>query len=275
MPAAQTRPRHLIGSFDKGLRILELVVTSDHPLRLQDVANAIGIDKSSALRFMATLQRHGLVERQTRGKTFVAGPKLALWSSNLQAGTVIAEAVRPSLRKLTEMTRQTSHLALLRDDRVVLVEVMPSEGPVAVRQTPGDWDPLYCSAVGKAILAFLPIVEQRELIDRIAFRELTPATTGSPEALRIELRAVVRDRLAYDEAENNPQVSCMAAPVLDRSGYPVASIGISMISALHPGGIRRQRAIAAAVKQMAEEVTRHLHGAPGPTAPSRRVFPGS
>lgn len=247
-----------IGSFDKGLSILELLVTSEQPLRLQDVANAIGIDKSSALRFMTTLLSHGLVERHPRDKTFSVGTKLLMWSKNLKGGNVIIETARPHLRRLTQMTRQTSHLATLRDDRVMLVEVMPSESAVSVRQTPGDLDPLYCSAVGKAILAFLPPIEQRKLIDRIAFRELTPATIASPEMLRIELRNVVHERLAYDEAENNPQISCIAAPVLDRSGYPIASLGISVVTALHSGGIRQQRAMAAAVRQVADEVTREM-----------------
>lgn len=248
-----------IGSFDKGLSILELLVTAEQPLRLQDVANAIGIDKSSALRFMTTLLSHGLVERHPRDKTFSVGTKLLMWSKNLKGGNVILEAARPHLRRLMQMTRQTSHLATLRDDRVVLVEVMPSESAVSVRQTPGDLDPLYCSAVGKAILAFLPPVEQRKLIDRIAFRELTPSTIASPEMLRIELRNVVHKRLAYDEAENNPQISCIAAPVFDRSGYPIASLGISVVAALHPGGIRQQKALAAAVQQVAEEVTREMN----------------
>lgn len=253
------RSQQLIGSFDKGLHVLELVATAEHPLRLQDIANAIQIDKSSASRFMATLQKHGLVERNARDKTFGVGTKLAMWSKNLKAGNAIVEAARPHLRRLTQLTKQTSHLAMLRDDRVVLVEVMSSDSAVSVRQTPGDWDPLYCSAVGKAILAFLPAVEQRKLVDRISFRELTPATLASPEMLRVELRNVVHERLAFDEAENNPQVSCIAAPLLDRSGYPVASLGISTIAALLPRGIRQERAFALAVRQIADDVTREIN----------------
>lgn len=277
-PAAATAPlersRQLIGSFDKGLSILELVATAERPLRLQDVANAIGIDKSSASRFMATLQKHGLVDRDPRDKTFGAGARLAMWSSQLKAANAVVDAARPHLRRLTGMTLQTSHLAMLRDDRVVLVEVMPSESAESVRQTPGDWDPLYCSAVGKAILAFLPPVEQRKLVDRIVFRELTPSTIGSPEMLRMELRNVVHERLACDDAENNPQISCIAAPVLDRSGYPVASLGISAIAARLPGSIRRQKGLVAAVRQVADELAREINANQASIA-RLQVFPRS
>lgn len=143
---------------------------------------------------------------------------------------------------------------------MVLIEVMPSESAVSVRQTPGDLDPLYCSAVGKAILAFLPLVEQRRLIACMDFRVRTPTTISSPEMLRVDLRSIVQERLAFDESENNPQVSCIAAPVVDRAGYPIASLGISVVAALHPGSIRQQKALAGAVRQIAQDVSREVCG---------------
>jgi DNA-binding IclR family transcriptional regulator len=249
----------LIGSFDKGLSILGLVVHSDQPLRLQEVANALEIDKSSALRYLATLEKHRLVERNPYDKTYAVGTRLAMWSENLKAGNSVVEVVRPFLKRLTAMTMQTSHLAVLRDDRVVLIEVMPSESAVSVRQTPGDWEPMYCTAVGKAILGFLPTVEQRRLIDQMQFRQMTPTTVSSSEMLWVELRRVVRERMAFDEVENNPRIGCIATPILDRTGYPIAAIGISTISDAHPGGPRAQKSHIAAVRLVAEEVMELLN----------------
>lgn len=254
--AAPARPSNkIIGSFDKGLAILDYLVHSDSPLRMQDVADHLGIDKSSALRFLATLEKHALVERSPRDKTYQVGPRLLLWSKNLKAGNVIVDVVRPYLKRLTALTQQTSHLAVLRDEQVVLVEVMPAESRVSVRQTPGDLEPLYCSAVGNAILAFLPLVEQRKLIERISFRPLTPKTIDSVEMLRVELRAVTQERVAFDEQETNPQISCIAAPLLDRMGYPVASIGISTVSALQPERLRARGPLVEAVRKIAGEAT--------------------
>lgn len=245
--------RQLIGSFDKGLAILDFIVHAETPQRLQDVANHMQIDKSSALRFLATLEKHALVQRHPHDKTYVPGTRLLMWSKNLKAGNSIVEVVRPYLRRLTAMTGQTSHLAVLREDRVVLIEVVPSENAVSVRQIAGDWEPLYSTAVGKAILAFLPMVEQRKLIDQIEFREFTERTISTREMLRVELTAVVRERVAYDDSEMNLQIGCIAAPLLDRSGFPIASLGISTVSALHPGGPRAQRHFVTAVKQVAQE----------------------
>ncbi|RYF28529.1 MAG: IclR family transcriptional regulator [Comamonadaceae bacterium] len=250
---SSSKPGQLIGSFDKGLAILDFIVHADTPQRLQDVANHLEIDKSSALRFLATLEKHALIRRQPHDKTYVIGTRLLMWSKDLKAGNSIVERVRPHLRRLTALTGQTSHLAVLREDRVVLIEVVASESAVSVRQIPGDWEPLYSTAVGKAILAFLPMVEQRKIIEQIEFREFTERTISTREMLRVELTSVLHERVAYDDAEMNLQIGCIAAPLLDRSGFPIASVGISTISALHPGGPRAQRHLVTAVKQVAQE----------------------
>lgn len=239
-----------------------MVVQCERPPRVQDVAEALAMDKSSALRFLRTLVKHDLIQRDPRDKTYSPGIKLLVWSKGLKASTAIVGLARPHLRQLTQLTQQTSHLAVLRSDRVVLIEVMPSETAVSVRQTPGDWEPLYCTAVGKAILAFLPTVEQRQLIDQVRFRELTPQSITTREMLNLELRTVARQRLAFDDCENNPLICCIAAPVLDRTGYPVASIGISMLAALFPGGPRRQTGHRDRVRQAAEALTAALNRDP-------------
>jgi DNA-binding IclR family transcriptional regulator len=249
----------LISSFDKGLSILDFIVHADRPPRLQDVANCLGIDKSSALRFLATLQKHALVERHPRHKTFSVGMRLTIWSKSLGAENALVESARPFLERLTESTGQTSHLAVLRDDCVALVEVVRADSAVSVRQTPGDWEPLYCTAVGKAILAFLPTIEQRRLIEQITFRAFTDRTIDSRESMRVELRDVVHRRIAFDDAEKNPQIFCIAAPVLDRSGYPIASLGISSVAAQHTGGPRAQRGLIAVVREAAGAVTHALN----------------
>lgn len=255
----QPKRGSLIGSFDKGLTILDFIVHADTPPRLQDVANHFAIDKSSVLRFLSTLEKHALVQRLPHNKTYAVGTRLLMWSKNLKGGNTIVDLARPFLGHLSAITGQTSHLAVLKDDGVVLIEVMPAESEVGVRQIPGDWEPLYCTAVGKAILAFLPIVEQRRLIDRTVFRQFTEKSIVTPEMLRVELRSVVFEKVAYDDGEMNPHIGCIAAPILDRSGYPIASIGISTIAALHPGGPRAQRNLVAAVKRVTEQMLQTIH----------------
>ena len=245
----------IIMSLEKGLNIFEYILMADRPLKLHEIATHFDIDKSSAFRFLNTLERSALVTKNAALKTYTPGSKLAAWSRMLRTDVSLVETARPFLKRLSTMTKQTSHLAVLQNDRVVLIEVMPADNVVSVKQTPGDWEPLYCTAVGKAILAFLPERERNRLIDQITFREQTPRTLTTPEMLRIELESVREETLAFDVGEANPQLCCIAAPVFDSSGYPVGSIGISMIYPVFPDGPRAQTAFISAVKQTAQEVS--------------------
>ncbi|WP_454825139.1 IclR family transcriptional regulator [Paraburkholderia xenovorans] len=260
--AARAKPdTTVIQSLDKGLSIFEYILKAGRPKRLNEVASHFDIDKSSAFRFLNTLERTGLVVKDAALKTYTPGPTLSAWSRMVRTDASLVEVARPFLKKLSVMTKQTSHLAVLQDDRVVLIEVMPADNVVSVRQTAGDWEPLYCTGVGKAILAHLPENERNRLIDRITFREHTPTTLTTPEMLRLELARTVEEGLAYDNGEANPQLCCIAAPVLDANGYPVGSVGISMIYPLFPDGPGAQTAFIRAVEQTAQGISASLGNA--------------
>jgi len=233
------------------------LIAQERPVRQHELVSVFEMDKSSVLRFLNTLENHSLVERGP-DKSYRPGSKLEFWAKNLRSTNTLALRARPFLRTLAMQTGQTAHLAVLRDNGVVLLDVMPSDNAVGVRQTPGDWEPLYCSAVGKAILAFLPPVEQQTAIERIAFRELTPKTLSAPHLLRSELQVAIKERVAFDDAENNPLISCVASPVLDLYGYPTASVGISYVTAIFPTGPRAQRHFISAVHATADAFSRAL-----------------
>ncbi|OZI55572.1 hypothetical protein CAL25_04050 [Bordetella genomosp. 5] len=251
-------PNAIIGSFDKGLNIFEFLIDSDEPIRIVDVAREFGIDKSSALRFLNTLERHGLAQKNPLDKTYTVGARIEYWAKSLRQPKALVDIARPYLRRLSELTGQTSHLAIIEGDRAILLEVMPSDSIVSVRQAAGDWEPLYCTAVGKAILAHMSPAEQERLIAQMHFRRLTETTITSAKQLRRELDRVLDEGVAFDDGESNPHVSCIAAPLLDRHGVPLASVGISMVTSLHEGGPRQQVPMLAAVRRIADEITASL-----------------
>ncbi|RKP46933.1 IclR family transcriptional regulator [Trinickia fusca] len=259
VPVRREKPdTTIILSLEKGLGIFEHILQAGRPLKLHEIVEHFGIDKSSAFRFLNTLERAGLVNKHSALKTYTVGPTLATWARLARTDTSFVETARPLLKKLSTMTKQTSHLAVLQNDRVVLIEVMLADNVVSVKQTAGDWDPLYCSAVGKAILAFLPEQERNRMIAQISFKELTPATITTPEMLRVELEKVREEGLAFDLGESNPQLCCIAAPVLDSRGHAVGSIGVSMIYPLFPDGPRAQTAYTRAVSETGRELSAAL-----------------
>lgn len=230
-----------IRSLAKGLELLELVITARKPMRLRDIAATLRHEPSTALRILATLEECGFVTKDPDSKLYSAGPKLARLRRFAPAQGLLVERLRPFLRELNAATGMTTYLGVLEHDEAMLIEVIPAQHVVSVRQLPGDREPLYRGAVGKALLAGQPEPLQEALIQAMRFQRFTANTITDAEALRKELAEVRTLGVSFDEAEGHEDVCCIAAPLLDDTGYPLAAIGISMVKALVPNGARGQK----------------------------------
>lgn len=242
----------------RGLRVLEYVVKSARLVRLRDVAEAFDMDRSAALRFLRTLEHEGFVTKHESIKAYSIGPKLLTLPRLAPIVEQLIERVRPALVDLAKQTGQWSHLAILQDTRAILVEIVPSDARVAVKQAVGDLEPLYTSAVGKAIYSFLPEAERRGIGAKLVFNRLTDRTLRSVNALEKEARIIRDTRVAFDRGEGNEQVTCIASPILDAQGYPKASIGISIVAAHLDGPVDEERDSIELVKKAARNIERSL-----------------
>lgn len=218
-------------TLSRGLAILEYVANAGKLVRLRDVAAHFAIDRSAALRFLRTLEAEGYVVRHVAMKVYSLGPKLMSFPrlpGNVEA--IIAVA-RPLLERLGRQTGQVAHLAVLNGQEAVLVEVVASSAPVSVKQAVGDLEPLYSSAVGKALYAFLPEADRRALASRIEFQPFTARTISNGHALEREAAQIRETGASFDRQEGNDHVSCIGVPILTQDGTPIASIGLSYVTA--------------------------------------------
>ena len=144
----------------------------------------------------------------------------------------LREIAAPYLRRLTDTTGHTSNLAIRDDTDVILID--------RVRGRPGRYHhleytlhagsrlPSYCSATGKALLAFLPRPELGRLLDRIDFVQRGPRTVTDAGALLAELNQVRRTGVAVNDEELDSGLRSIAAPVRSRSGKVVAAVNVSI-----------------------------------------------
>jgi DNA-binding IclR family transcriptional regulator len=229
-----------IRSLAKGLELLDFVVTAGEPVRLRDVAAHFGYDRSSALRILATLEESGFLSKHPGSKHYLPGPKLARLRRLAPARGLLTERLRPDLNRVNALTGMTTYLGVLEHDQALLIEVIAAQHVISVRQLASDTEPLYRGAVGKSLLANLPAQLQQALVDSMRFQKFTANTITNKKALLAELAEIRASGVAFDEGEGHEDVCCIAAPVLDDTGYPLASIGISMVRAMVPNGARGQ-----------------------------------
>jgi IclR family transcriptional regulator, KDG regulon repressor len=213
-------------SLRKAMRILECFSLQEPRLSLTHIASNVGLPLSTTHRILATLRDVGIVEQEGDRDLYRLGLKLLELGSMVLANMEVHREALPFIEALVRETGETVHLGVFDGTQVVSIEKMDSPHGLASNITVGKGAPAYCTAVGKALLAFQPesAVEQ---ICRKRLTRYTPRTITNPARLREELEKVRTFGYAVDDSEHQPDVRCVAAPIRNYSGGVVASLSIS------------------------------------------------
>src|SRR5215475_12769100 len=219
-------------SLERGLAVLE-AFTPDRPaLGISDLARDLGLTRSTTHRYVATLHGLGYLQQDESTRKYRLGPRVLDLGFSVLGSLENREIAAPHLRRLTEATGHTSNLAIRDDTDVILIE--------RVRGRPGRYHhlefslhagsrlPSYCSATGKALLAFLPRPDLDRLLDRIDLVQRGPRTLTDKAALLAELAQVRRTGIAVNDEELENALRSIAAPVRARSGQVVASVNVAI-----------------------------------------------
>jgi DNA-binding IclR family transcriptional regulator len=206
-PANGTR-EYRIPNLARACQVLRLFASSEDPLSSSAVARKLKMPRTTVLRILHTLAAERLLQR--RGFDFLASTELRLGLRSMADNAVRAAAI-PVLQELSQITGESTHLALLSGHKAVVVET--SEGP---NTSAGAWTrrpvDLHGSALGKVLLAFGPASElEAQLSAPLA--ALTKRTLVSAEAVKAECGRIARQGYAVDNEENEDGVRCLAAPV--------------------------------------------------------------
>ncbi|NTT86078.1 IclR family transcriptional regulator [Tabrizicola fusiformis] len=225
-------PAGHIQSLDKGLRILGEFIESPAPLKLADIFRKFDIDRASAFRFLQTLEFRGFLRKDPVTKEYDVGGRMYYWAARLREKTKLIDAFHDQLQRLAGVTQQTAHLGLFVNGRVLLADFAQSDSLISIRHAIGVLEPLHSSAVGKAILAFLPPDRQEKLISELTFTRFTDNTITDADTLRAEMALTRQRGYATDVNETHEGLTCVARPLFDAIGQPTASIGITSVTAL-------------------------------------------
>lgn len=257
---------NIIQSLSRGLAALELI--AEHSMTPRTLAEALGVDRSTAYRILCTLAHHGFVERDPFSDQYIiSSRKILTMGSTVSANLHWPSLAMPWLRQLRDQTGEAVNLAVLQNDEMVYVSHLPGSETITVGPMLGVRRPVYCSAVGKAVAAYLPDSDREQLLQRLKLTPLTLHTITDRERLWEALQRVKAQGYAVDDEETFQGVRCVAAPIHDQSGQVIAAIGLS-----GPGlrvTLDRIPALGALVRSLAGEFSASL-GAPRPEAARRQ-----
>lgn len=220
--------QNTVQSVERTFLILEALAQSPAGMPLAKVSAAAGLHKSTAHRLLLSLSQLGYVERDRANGDYKLSLKLFEIASRVVHELDIYTAAKPYLDALSRRVNEAVHLVVRSGDEVVYVyKVDAGNGSVRMASRVGLRAPMYCTAVGKCVLAFLPPQEADDIWARTAVVALTEHTVVDHAELRAQLEEVRRQGFARDNEENEHGVTCIAAPVFDFSGGVAGAFSIS------------------------------------------------
>ena len=169
-----TNASDIVGSFAKGLQVLECF-GADHPrLSITDVARMTGLDRATARRCLLTL--HGLGYAGYDGKFFTLTPKVLRLGMGALAALPLPQIVQPWLDQLSEKIGQSCSVSILDGTEIVYMARAAQRRVMSIGLMPGSRLPAHCTSMGRVLLAALPETEARAVV---AASDLTPRTVRS------------------------------------------------------------------------------------------------
>ncbi len=221
---AGKKTKYDVPSLKTGFEMLELL--SHHPRgrMLTEIAETLACPVSSAYRIAMALENMELVSRDAETKQIRLTSKLLQIGQRAITETNLVEHALDLMRELRDRVVDTVLIGVREGAEVIVLDEALGTRMFAFISKLGFRIGISCSAPGKAILACLPEREREDIIAQVRFVKYNERTIMTKERLRRELASVVKQGYAFDDAEQFEGVYCVAAPVFDRSGYPVAAI---------------------------------------------------
>lgn len=237
------------------VEILKLISKRPEGISLDEICEKLSLPKTSAYDIVTTLVEMNMVN-VTRGQrqTYTIGLAAYRIGINYTNNMNFLGVIEPKLRDFSRKVGKTVFFGVQSDDEVVYICKSEPENPIITTATVGTKNPLYCTSLGKAILAFSPEEERRKALDRMRFEKKTDRTILSRGDLERELILVKEKGYALDAREMEDHMECVGAPVFDCDGSVMGAISVS--SLYKP--TEDYEALGAAVKQQAAEVSRLL-----------------
>ncbi|WP_186033444.1 DNA-binding transcriptional regulator KdgR [Burkholderia gladioli] len=197
------------------------------PIGISELSNRLDMSKTTVHRFLQTLKTLGFVAQEDETERYRLTIRLfELGSQALESVDLVREA-DVEMRRIGRLTREALHLGAFDEDHIIYIHKIDADYGLRMHSRIGRTNPLYSTAIGKVLLAWMAPEEAREALSRIEFRKSTQKTLASAEAVWSILPHVREQGYGEDNEEQEDGLVCLAVPVFDRFGRVIAGLSIS------------------------------------------------
>lgn len=217
--------RYGVSRVDRVVAVLDSF--DGQPTGLAEIARRVRLSEATTLRYVSSLVRHGLIERDGDPGRYRLGMRLFRLGQRALDGRHFPATALPLMERLRDRFQETVNLAVRHGDELVLIQALESLRSIKKGTRVGGQDPWHASALGKAILALLPEDDARGILRRRGCPRYTPDTRTTWTAMVRDLEQTRERGYAIDRDEVEEGISCVGAAILDERKRPACAISIS------------------------------------------------
>jgi IclR family transcriptional regulator, pca regulon regulatory protein len=238
-----TEDRDFVASLEKGLLVIEAFDASRPRLTLSDVAKITGITRAAARRYLRTLTR--LHYADFDGRYFSLSPRILRLGYAYLSSTALATRLQPFLERISERTGESSSAAVLDGDDIVYIARSATRRIMSIGLGVGSRLPVYCTSLGRAILANQPPDIIEAYLQRVRLEPRTPKTVTSKDEFRAILEATRLNGYAIVNEELELGLRSIAVPLAQENGGVTIALNISAQAARVPASEMEERFLPA------------------------------
>jgi IclR family KDG regulon transcriptional repressor len=217
----------MIKSLQRALNILDLFDEQAADLGITEIADTVGLHKSTAAGLVYTLEYNGYLAQDPETRKYRLGFKLVERASTLLDQLDVRNVALPYLQELRAWCNESVNLAVRDGGQIVYIERVTSSRTLGMRAKVGYRAPLHCTALGKAILSGMAPDEVDGLIAEHGLPAVTVHSITDRAQFLEELARVREQGFAVDNQENEIGICCVAAPIFDHTDCPVSAVSVS------------------------------------------------
>ena len=223
----QNKEDFAVPGLSRGIHILELLAKRPEGLTQSGIAQALSIPFASVSRITNQLEAMGYLLRHPESKAFRLSMRMMMIGQRALIGLDMMELAIPVMRQIRDEMQDTVALGVIQGTNVVVVESVPGTHPFIFTLNPGFTGQIHVTAPGKAIMAWYDKTRRNAILDKMRFKRYNERTITTRTAFEKELDRTRQRGWAVDNGEEYDGVYCLAVPVLDRTGFPVAAIWVT------------------------------------------------
>jgi IclR family KDG regulon transcriptional repressor len=230
MPRQKQADKNFIAVLGKAFTVVEYLIESGNerePVAFTEIFKELPFSRTTVHRILYSLEKLGYVEKDDVTSYYRLTAKFFNLTGPIVHFQHLQSVAKPVLQNLVFSHAETSSLAVIENGQITYIDVHQSPSALRFVSSPGDRNPVHCTALGKAILAFLPQSELNAILNKHPFVTKTPKTITSKTRFLKHLASVREQGVAFDMEENSNGVICIAAPIFDRTGQVFAACSMS------------------------------------------------